>query len=135
MPLSIFNLEFATKYKTSISNSMLFALSAAQVLAYAYEMVRFVAAKISNCEMYQLFSHMYISWDKYHYTPILLMVVLFSKPFVGSIFKQKHDYSSHALKEILDKDYLFPWVSFVSYVYLLQCACLVLPDFHYHETC
>ena len=35
--------------------------------------------------MHQLFSS-YISWDKYHYTPILSMVVLLSKiAFVGLI--------------------------------------------------
>ena len=39
MPLSIFSLEFTMNSKTSFNNSMLFALSAAQVLG-------FVAAEI-----------------------------------------------------------------------------------------
>ena len=38
-------------------------------------MVSFVAAEISTQKMYQLFFP-YISWDKYHHTPILLMVIL-----------------------------------------------------------
>ena len=40
--------------------------------------VSFVAAEISTRKTYQLFFP-YISWDKYHHTPILLMVILSSK--------------------------------------------------------
>ena len=49
---------------------MLFTLPAAQVLV---KTVGFVAAKISTCQTYQLFFP-YISWDKYHHTPIIVMV-------------------------------------------------------------
>ena len=54
---------------------MLFALPAAQVWL---KMVSFVAAEISIQKMYQLFFP-YISWEKYHHTPILLMIILSSK--------------------------------------------------------
>ena len=39
--------------------------------------VGFVAAEILTCQMYQLFFPC-ISWDKYHHTPILVMVILSS---------------------------------------------------------
>ena len=56
MPLSIFNLEFTTKSKTSTNNSMLFALPVAQ---FWLTTMSIMAAKISTCQMYQLFSHVF----------------------------------------------------------------------------
>ena len=54
---------------------MLFAVPVAQVWL---KMVSFVAAEILVCHTYQVFFQ-YISWDKYHHTPILFMAVLLSK--------------------------------------------------------
>ena len=54
---------------------MLFALPAAQVLL---KMASFMVAKISTYQTYQLFFP-YISWDKCHHIPVLLMVILSTK--------------------------------------------------------
>ena len=89
------------KSNLKLNLRMLFTLPAAQVLL---KRVGFMAAKISTCQMYQLFFRC-ISWDKRHHTPILFEVVLFFEIIPFS--KYKRHYGSYALKEILDKNTLW----------------------------